>query len=201
MGGRTVFGLLTLLLGASCAQPSAMIRPATGGYAITIPLDAPEAPHLAYSLTGFVERQILSWTRPKAVPISATADDLGCLTAAVYYEARSEEEDGQRAVAQVVLNRVNKPSFARSVCGVVHQHVAGRCQFDFICDGSERRRREQRAWAIAMRIARAALNGSVYDRVGPATFYHTVAVSPGWSQRMTRTAIIGSHIFYRSSRS
>jgi spore germination cell wall hydrolase CwlJ-like protein len=49
-----------------------------------------------------------------------------------------------------------------------------------------------------MRIARAALNGSVYDRVGPATFYHTAAVSPGWSQRMTRVAVIGSHIFYRS---
>ena len=198
MNGRTIFGLLTMLLGASCAQPSAMMRPVAGCYGVTIPLDAPEAPRLGYSLAGFVERQILSWTRSKRVPVTATDGDLGCLTAAVYYEARSEAEDGQRAVAQVVLNRVNKPSFARSVCGVVHQHVAGRCQFDFICDGSERRRREQRAWAVAMRIARAALNGAVYDRIGPATFYHTAAVSPDWSQRMTRVAVIGSHIFYRS---
>jgi spore germination cell wall hydrolase CwlJ-like protein len=198
MNGRTIFGLLTMLLGASCAQPSAMMRPAAAAYGVTVPLDAPRAPRLGYSLAGFVERQILSWTRPKRAPVNATDGDLGCLTAAVYYEARSEAEDGQRAVAQVVLNRVNKPSFARSVCGVVHQHVAGRCQFDFICDGSERRRREQRAWAIAMRIARAALDGAVYDRIGPATFYHTAAVSPGWSQRMTRVAVIGSHIFYRS---
>src|SRR4051812_93931 len=36
---------------------------------------------------------------------------LDCLTAAVYYEARSESLDGQRAVAQVVLNRVRHPAF------------------------------------------------------------------------------------------
>jgi hypothetical protein len=94
-----------------------MMRPAASTYGVTVPLDAPEAPRLGYSLAGFVERQILSWTRPKLVPVTATDGDLGCLTAAVYYEARSEAEDGQRAVAQVVLNRVNRPSFARSVWG------------------------------------------------------------------------------------
>ena len=44
-----------------------------------------------------------------------------CLTEAIYYEARSESEDGQRAVAQVVLNRVRHPSYPNSVCGVVYQ--------------------------------------------------------------------------------
>ena len=31
---------------------------------------------------------------------------LDCLTSAIYYEAGQESADGQRAVAQVVLNRV-----------------------------------------------------------------------------------------------
>ena len=44
---------------------------------------------------------------------------LQCLAEAIYYEARSESEDGQRAVAQVVLNRVRHPSYPGSVCGVV----------------------------------------------------------------------------------
>lgn len=79
MNGRTLFGLLTMLLGASCAQPSAMMRPAASTYGVTIPLDAPEAPRLGYSLAGFVERQILSWTRPKLMPVTATDGDLGCL--------------------------------------------------------------------------------------------------------------------------
>jgi spore germination cell wall hydrolase CwlJ-like protein len=125
---------------------------------------------------------------------------LNCLTAAVYYEARSESESGQRAVAQVVLNRVGKPSFARSVCGVVHQRSAasGDCQFGFICDGAQSRRRETGAWAFAMRIARRALGGDTYDPVGTATFYHSTAVSPGWSHRFERVTTIGSHIFYRT---
>src|SRR3546814_12169594 len=44
-----------------------------------------------------------------------------CLTAALYYEAASESDDGMRGVAQVVLNRVRHPSFPNSVCGVGFQ--------------------------------------------------------------------------------
>ncbi len=36
---------------------------------------------------------------------------LECLTSAVYYEAGQESTDGQRGVAQVVLNRVRHPAF------------------------------------------------------------------------------------------
>ncbi|MFN5901342.1 MAG: cell wall hydrolase, partial [Novosphingobium sp.] len=63
---------------------------------------------------------------------------LQCLAAAVYYEARSESDVGQRAVAQVVLNRVAHPSYPNTVCGVVYQgseRTTG-CQFSFTCDGS-----------------------------------------------------------------
>ena len=62
---------------------------------------------------------------------------LECLTAAIYYEAASESDDGQRAVAQVVLNRVRHPAFPGTVCGTVYQgsERAG-CQFSFACDGA-----------------------------------------------------------------
>ncbi|WP_454883844.1 cell wall hydrolase [Sphingomonas oryzagri] len=125
---------------------------------------------------------------------------LNCLTAAIYYEARSESEDGQRAVAQVVLNRVGKPSFASSVCGVIHQRsvAGGGCQFDFVCDGAQRHRRESSAWTAAVRVARRALGGEIYDPIGSATFYHTTAVSPDWSRRFVRVRQIGAHIFYKT---
>lgn len=183
MGGRKAFGLIA----------------ATGLAATSLSgAHAAAGPQLAYRLADLPAESRLSWSRAPAPGPRADDNDLNCLTAAVYYEARSEAEDGQRAVAQVVLNRVNKPSFARSVCGVVHQRAAGGCQFKFICDGAERGRRDFRAWAAALRVARAALSGLVFDRIGGATFYHTVAVQPGWSQRLTRVAVIGSHIFYRS---
>ena len=64
---------------------------------------------------------------------------LDCLTQAIYYEAGNQSEDGQRAVAQVVLNRVRHPAWPNSVCGVVYQGAmrpGGGCQFTFTCDGS-----------------------------------------------------------------
>jgi hypothetical protein len=124
---------------------------------------------------------------------------LDCLTAAVYYEARSETLDGQRAVAQVVLNRVRNPAFPGSVCGVVYQgsYRTTGCQFSFTCDGSLARRREPAAWEIARQIAASALAGEVYGPVGAAMYYHTTAVHPFWENSLTPVTTIGAHIFYR----
>lgn len=129
----------------------------------------------------------------------SSARALDCLTAAVYYEARSESLDGQRAVAQVVLNRVRSPVFPASVCGVVYQgaNLATGCQFTFTCDGSLLYRREPESWERARLVARAALAGDVFAPVGTATYYHTTAVSPYWAPSLTRVTQIGAHIFYR----
>ena len=124
---------------------------------------------------------------------------LECLTQAVYYEARSQSADGQRAVAQVVLNRVRHPSYPNSVCGVVFQgseRVTG-CQFTFTCDGSMYGGIEPLAWERAQRIARAALAGSVYRPAGLALNYHTTAIRPYWAPSLVRQAVVGDHIFYR----
>lgn len=124
---------------------------------------------------------------------------LNCLTAAVYYEARSESEDGQRAVAQVVLNRVRHPAFPSTVCGVVFQGSQRRtgCQFSFTCDGSMRYRRDTFSWIHARRIAEEALSGTVFAAVGNATHYHTTAIMPYWAHYLSKSAIVGAHIFYR----
>lgn len=122
-----------------------------------------------------------------------------CLTAAVYYEARSQNDDGQRAVAQVVLNRVRDRAFPDSVCGVVYQGSTRRtgCQFSFTCDGSMAFRRDPASWAHARDIAVAALSGQVYAPIGSATFYHANYVLPWWASSMDRIATVGAHIFYR----
>jgi len=140
-----------------------------------------------------------------AQPFTASRDSgsyersLECLTQAIYYEARSQSDDGQRAVAQVVLNRVRHPAFPNSVCGVVYQgseRVTG-CQFTFTCDGSMNGGVEPYAWERARRIADAALHGSVYRPVGLATNYHTTAIHPYWAPSLVPQVIVGAHIFYR----
>ncbi len=126
---------------------------------------------------------------------------LNCLTNAIYYEAGNEPEDGQRAVAQVVLNRVRSRLWPDSVCGVIYQgseRIDYKCQFTFSCDGSMMRIPAPAAWARARRIAQEALAGSVYAPVGLATHYHTLAVRPDWSGMLQPVAVVGAHIFYRN---
>ena len=134
-----------------------------------------------------------------AASISAQrARALLCLTQAVYYEANGEPEQGQRAVAQVVLNRVRHPAFAKSVCGVVYEGAAsGTCQFSFVCNGSLDRRPGSAAWRHAETIARQALYGYVEPSVGEATHYHADYVAPAWGPLLAKVASIGQHIFYR----
>jgi hypothetical protein len=122
-----------------------------------------------------------------------------CLAQAVWYEAASESEAGQRAVAQVVLNRVAHPAWPSSVCGVVYQgseRTTG-CQFTFTCDDSLARRPSGASWARAQRIAAEALSGSVYAPVGLATHYHTLWVDPYWARTLDHIGTIGAHRFYR----
>lgn len=123
-----------------------------------------------------------------------------CLAQAVWYEAASESEAGQRAVAQVVLNRVAHPNWPGSVCGVVYQGAqrSTGCQFTFTCDGSLARRPSGASWARAQRIAAAALAGEVYAPVGHATHYHTLWVNPYWARTLDHVGTIGAHRFYRN---
>ena len=124
---------------------------------------------------------------------------LECMTAAIYYEARSESDQGQRAVAQVVLNRVAHPSYPNTVCGVVYQgsERSTGCQFSFTCDGSLARAPNRMFWYRAQNVARAALSGYVERSVGLATHYHTIAVSPYWAPSLRHIITIGAHRFYR----
>ena len=133
------------------------------------------------------------------VDAATRARALECLTSAVYYEAGQESTDGQRAVAQVVLNRVRHPAFPASVCGVVYEGStrATGCQFTFTCDGSLNRGPMLEPWQRARSVAEAALAGYVYRPVGNATHYHANYVVPYWAPTLDKNAVVGAHIFYR----
>lgn len=178
----------------AAAPPRAAALPAMPAQALNVALPLSEQlnpaalPFVGHSLSGRDERR-----------------SLDCLTSAVYYEAASESEPGQRAVAQVVLNRVRHPGYPDSVCGVVFQgpmrtvagDLGGGCQFTFTCDGSLLRTPSATGWIRARRIAADALSGTVYAPVGLATHYHADYVLPAWAATLSKVAAIGAHIFYR----
>jgi len=122
-----------------------------------------------------------------------------CLTQAVYFEAAQESDDGQAAVAQVVLNRVRHPGFPKTICGVVYQGAKAQtgCQFSFTCDGSLARGVATEAWRRAEGAAKRALAGRVFAPVGVSTHYYAAYVFPYWSPTLVKLRQIGAHIFFR----
>ena len=163
----------------------------------------PLAPDQALKVNA--EIPVAGGPNPAALPFqfrgsaAARAQALNCLASAVYYEAGNQDANGERAVAQVVLNRVRHPAFPASVCGVVYQgstRPTG-CQFTFTCDGSLNRAPDADGWRRATTVAQAALSGAVYAPVGWATHYHADYVVPYWAATMAKNTVVGAHLFYR----
>ncbi len=124
-----------------------------------------------------------------------------CLTEALYFEARGESVKGQFAVAEVILNRVDSPKFPNTVCGVVQQGTGnGRfnCQFTYNCDGRSEVMSDRRSYREVGKVARIMLDGEPRTLTKGATYYHSISVQPRWAYKMTQTARIGVHKFYRN---
>lgn len=134
------------------------------------------------------------------VDVNNAASEQRCLAEAIYFEARSEPEEGQAAVAQVVLNRVMSGLYPASICGVVFQNQQrhNACQFSFACEGHALHVTETESWNQASRVAREVLEGAAYvSDVGDATHYHANYVRPRWARQLVRLDRIGRHVFYK----
>ena len=152
------------------------------------------------SLVARVARPITQPDYASLIDTDRAAREQRCLAEAIYFEARSEPEAGQAAVAQVVLNRVNSGLYPSTVCGVVYQnrnrHLA--CQFSFACEDRSLRITEPDSWRQAVRVARQVTDGTTYlADIGDATHYHANYVRPFWAKRLKRMDRIGHHIFYK----
>ena len=190
-------GSTGLAKAARAAQPA--ILPVSDPKALR-PVSEEEARHINAAIPLSAE------ANPQAQPLTLSLDNganwlraVDCMTAAIYYEAANEPADGQRAVAQVILNRVRDPAFPNSVCGVVFEgsQLPTGCQFSFTCDGSMARLPSKSGWERARSIAFSALSGHVFAPVGMATHYHADYVVPYWASSLNKIASLGAHIFYR----
>ena len=116
-----------------------------------------------------------------------------CLALALYFEARSEPLQGQLAVGQVILHRVEDRHYPATVCGVVTQ----RHQFSFYWDGKPEKPYEQTAWDKARLIASALLSkeSDIEDYSHGALHYATRGTNRAWMDGLDRR-VIGNHVFY-----
>jgi spore germination cell wall hydrolase CwlJ-like protein len=135
----------------------------------------------------------------ETLPPAKGGPEWQCLAEALYFEARGESLKGQFAVAEVILNRVEAPTYPGTVCGVVRQGTGkrGACQFSYTCDGRPEVVADTASWNRAGKIARLMLDGNDRPLTGGATHFHTAAVRPVWARIFDQTARIGAHLFYR----
>ncbi len=152
--------------------------------------------------TAHIHRTIV--TSPVQLAMSGLAQEQQCLAEAMYYEARGESLDGQKAIAEVILQRTHDHNFPSTICGVVYQGAdvqgAGhQCQFSFACDGELRISKAQAAWQHAKLLAEGIMSGAMHlaDETGHAVAFHAAGVTPIWASTMIQTVQIGNHIFYR----
>lgn len=195
-GGNAIGGILRGAKAAVLALPLALA-------ALSAPL-AQEAltPDLVASYVASPDFRLTEERKAFA------ASEVHCLGQAVYHESRGEPDQGQWAVASVILNRVESRQYPDTVCGVVFQnaHMPNRCQFSFACDGrpddgGHGNRIDRQSWVKSHLLASIAydkyLRGKRHeDGLTTALHFHTTSVEPQWASAYVAVATIGAHIFY-----
>ncbi|MFE7062451.1 spore cortex-lytic enzyme [Sutcliffiella sp. NPDC057660] len=120
------------------------------------------------------------------MPGGYSENDIQLMANAVYGEARGEPYEGQIAVAAVILNRINSPTFPNTVSGVIFEPLA----FTAVADGQ--------IWLTpndtAKRAVIDAINGM--DPTEGATYYFNPdTATSGWIWGRPQIKRIGKHIF------
>ncbi len=156
------------------------------------------------AIAGFVSEEPVQARTTAVAPIPVDENEVRLLAATAWGEARSEGEDGMRAVAHVMVNRVGQ-RFGDDLETVIRAPK----QFSAWNIGDPNRPLVQNperyarsgenltTWETAQKVAREVLSGQSVDPTNGALFYHTRAISPWWSRYGRGAVIIGAHIFYR----
>lgn len=115
-------------------------------------------------------------------------NEILCLSAIMFGEARGEPDVGKVAVAYTAINRKADPNYPKNICQVMKQPA----QYQFLDYGMP----TQSQVAYLMPLAKAILEGKVDDPTRGAKWYHTKKVKPIWAKQKDIKIALGNHIFY-----
>lgn len=139
-----------------------------------------------------------------------TANERRIVILTMLGEAAGEGSKGLEAVGHVMVNRVASPSWPNSLAKVAKQKSTrgGKVIHQFSTWNSKalqgnspelRYSPDGASWKKAEAALDKVLGGS-YDFTEGADHYHTPAVNPKWNRKMAKTATIGNHLFFRSTK-
>jgi len=198
-----VAALTVVLVAASAAVgAAAAYRPHTDQYQTAVVV-ARQADASAEAVPAALPPQRQGRSPAEVLVMNKLLSEHRCLSEAMYYEARGEGQQGQKAIAEVIFTRMRTGNFGHSICAVVYEGAnQPHCQFSFTCNGDLAQPKQGAAWMRAQVLAARILTGEerLGGATGGATNFHAVSVEPGWADEMARTVQIGNHIFYKGSR-
>jgi N-acetylmuramoyl-L-alanine amidase len=129
------------------------------------------------------------------------------LALTIWGEARNSGKAGMRAVAHVILNRLNSDrSFGDSIRGVVRDRKAFSCwnkgdpnrELMMNIGKLDKDGEDYKMWKAAQKIAKKIMRGRDKDPTHGALFYHTDNITPTWADGQQVVANIGGHLFYKT---
>jgi len=127
-----------------------------------------------------------------------TDEQIDYMARTIWGEARGEGARGMQAVANVIMNRVNKGGWYGAT---IKDVVLKKWQFSVWNEGDPNRDKilnaTQAQLAQALDISKKVIKGELQDITGGATNYHATTVKPSWAAKMTKTVQIGNHVFYK----
>jgi len=124
--------------------------------------------------------------------------EVKCLTDNIYFEARSENDIGKKAVALVTLNRLKGDEYPNTLCKIVHQRNRYNCQFSWACQKTPKVH-DVYTYIKCRNIAKHVIlnHEAMHDVTKGATNFHQTGISPKWANPRKRTVAIGRHVFYK----
>lgn len=120
------------------------------------------------------------------VPDGYSENDIQLMANAVFGEARGEPYVGQVAVAAVILNRINSPSFPNTASGVIFEPRA----FTAVADGQIYLTPNEQARKAVL----DAINGQDPSN-GALYYYNPAKTTSNWIYSRPTIKTIGKHVF------
>lgn len=141
-------------------------------------------------------QDMLQNVNKKTVTATKTVDptELQCMSENIYFEAGGESLAGKMAVGHVVLNRMKRPEYPKTACGVIHQKNGDTCMFSWLCE-PRKEIKQSKSWQQSQEVAYTLLSRNTEDITEGSTNFHGTHMDPKWN--LKRTVKIDGHQFYR----
>lgn len=136
--------------------------------------------------------KLIALTAILASAVSAAPRPTEIVAATLIFEAGGERDArAMHAVNEVIHNRsASRRIAADRVC---LQRLQFSCWNGISADAGIAKAKKHAKWNSAVQIASARPT----NYTSGSDHYHTLKVKPSWRTRLTKTVIIGNHIFYK----